>query len=254
MKRIREIQAANRDQFELLVRGEKVASAVPQSVNAGTKQITFPAGTDLGSLVPNSGYILVDTVTKRAAKITGVAGMVVTLDEWTLTAAVNRCNILLPPVKVSDFITAEFDEGRPVVYVRQEDGIIRELDADRVTVMWRKASEAPAGARDYSFPFYVKPGVEKICLELPFTHANDIFLQRYYGDWLSLHLNDTVLAPQNVTGWSDFPLPSLAWIAGAVAAGSYVFGGVTQYLPPGFYRLRSTTAGADVTYTVVTVS
>ena len=166
MKRIRETQNASKAQFDLLFRGEMVLSALADAVNAVNKTVHFAATVDLTEVNATSGFLLVDTITSKAAKVVGKAGQVLTLDEWTDTLATQRVKILRPIPRPQDIVGIEFDDGRILIYDKHDDGIVRELDVDRVEVAWLKATGAPVAARDYSDPFYVHPGVGSVCLEI----------------------------------------------------------------------------------------
>jgi len=108
-------------------------------------------------------------------------------------------------------------------------------------------------------PFCTPSGKKKVTIELQFTHAADIEVHRYHGDWLSLEVTDAVLLADVAADWEQWPAgKALILAANPVAEGSYAMdmledaaGNLVLVNPhAGWYRLDSTAAGADKTFNV----
>jgi len=258
MKRIMEKQCGSWQEFKDLVRGKQLARVAADSVNAGTKTITFAAGTTLVTDGVTQGCIVRDLTTGKAAKVATAAEESITLDEWINTLATQVLQVWTPPILPVDMVGISFEKGQPVLYFRQDDAIERETEVYRVEVEWLMNTGVGAAA-DRSAPFYVPPGKGKVTIELPFTHNADIEVHRYHGDWLSLAATDAVLLAGVDTDWEAWPAgKSLTLASNPVAEGSYAMdmlenaAGALVLTNPhaGWYRLDSTANGTDKTFNV----
>lgn len=173
------------------------------------------------------------------------------------TLATHRYIIISNPMLPKHLFSIESRKGMPIVYVNQDDGIAREVRVQRTLCTWLMATGGANADRSQSF--YVPPGVDKVTIEIPFTHNEDIAVHRYHGDWLSKVAADAELLPSGTTDWAVWPGGAALVLAqNPVAAGSYALermldatGAVVVFdVHAGWYRLVATAAGLDKTFTV----
>jgi len=237
------------------MRGETITTGTATTVDAATKRVNDTAGAFTDVTVNRS--LFVDLVHEKAALITAKGATHVILDEWLGTLATNRYKIITLPVLPKHAVSIEHNSGQSLFFFEDADNIARENRVSRSTYTWLMNSGG-AGANN-SQAFYIPPGVDKVTIELPFTHNADISVQRYQGDWLSLDGTEAELVPTATTSWVRFPAQAALRLAvNAVVVGSYCMEGMFDATPaitetcihPGWYRLNSVAAAADKVFTV----
>jgi hypothetical protein len=206
------------------------------------------------------GCLLVGKTSNRAAEIVAITPpSTVFLDSWPSVVATERVVISTPPVDPDEMRYTDIDEGSVIMLVRRQSGITREVGIVRDAITWLMATGGGAAAR--SGPFYIPPKVTQAALEMDWTHANPISIQRYHGDWRAARLTDIALLPAAVAGWANWP-PGDAQIAALVPAGGGTYAAHRRLvagpwtsqvdLEPGFYRLTTTVAaGLDKVFHVL---